>query len=271
MKHPKIESIIEKRFEKINEALDRVRLSFEDDDIRLFRVKVKKLTACLHLIDAVNKHSHQLNVPQKISKPFRLSAAIRTLQLQQTFIAKTCKEHQIPSPETYLKLLAEKVLQHTASFHKHNTTAKSFKKEEAKLVQSLPGNISNKTIDGFFAAETHKLAKLLEPVFPTDSSLHNVRTLLKDWLYLSPYIDTAITELSPYPLLATFEAIDSFTVQLGDFHDLNVAILSLHGDCLKMEIDEHERTALQNIELTWAVYYGDSDHPISGQIDPGFS
>ena len=42
MKQSEIEHIIEKRFEKINAAFDKVRMHLNEDDISLFRVKVKK-------------------------------------------------------------------------------------------------------------------------------------------------------------------------------------------------------------------------------------
>ena len=251
MKQREIEGIFKKRFEKINIAFDSVRLHFIENDIRIFRVKVKKLQACLRLMDAAKGHPHSLQLPQKIVKLYKISGAIRTLQMQQSHVRNTLNEGQIVLPEVYLALMSNKILHHIETATKLISGSRPFEKSEIKLLHLLPHHFSPKTIGKFIASEEGILEKLLSPVFLTDKSFHAIRRLLKNLLYLFPYIETDISALSAYALLSNLENIDSFTKILGSFHDLNTAIACLHTECLNIEINENEKIVLRNIESTW--------------------
>jgi CHAD domain-containing protein len=251
MKQSEIVGIIEKRFEKIDAAFDNVRMHLNEDDIRLFRVKVKKLEACLHLIDPAKDHPHPIKLPQKIARTYRLSGAIRTLQVQQNQVQKTLKGKQILPPETYLKLISDQLLQHISVFNKHIKGTKPFKKEEEKLLALLPKHLSQETVQQFIQSNADRFEKLFTPVFLPDKSFHEARKLLKTLLYTSPYLQMDISTIFPYPLLSTYEDIDALTIVLGGFHDLETAINCLHKECQKIEIDENEKSVLRNIENLW--------------------
>jgi CHAD domain len=252
MKHLKIEGIIEKRFGKINEAFESARQHFNADDIRIFRVKVKKLAACLNLIDAAKGHGHPVKLPRKVVKLNQLFGAIRTLQMQQVHIQNTIKENQIGSPETYLKFISNQILQHMEDAGKQLKGIRSFKKEEEKLLKSLPGQLNREAILQFVRSEGHILEKLLTPVFPADKSFHEARKHLKNLLYVSPYINLEMSVLSPYKVLSSFEDIDSFTKLLGSFRDLNTALDCLHTAVQKIETDENEKVILRRVEQIWS-------------------
>ena len=251
MKQSEIEHIIEKRFEKINAAFDKVRMHLNEDDIRLFRVKVKKLKACLRLIDAEKDHSDPIRLPQKIEKNYQLSGKIRTLQMQQNHVQKTLKGAHILPPVAYLKLISDQILQHILVFNKHITGTKYFKKDEEKVLALLPKQLSQKTAQQFIRSEGAMIEKLFLPVFLPDISFHEVRRILKNLLYISPYLEMDISVLSPYSVLSTYENIDAFTIILGGFHDIDTAIDYLHTACKKIEIDENEKAVLRSIEILW--------------------
>lgn len=251
MKHLQLEGIIEKRFEKLNTALDNARLHLKEEDIRVFRVKVKKLMVCLNLIKETTDNIHAIKTPNKLAKIYKVSGAIRTLQMQQTLILKTSHQHRIASPDVYLKLISEDILLNVAAFNNQTKGRTIFKKEQVKLLKLLPKNISQKKIQQFIRSEGERLASLFGPVFPADKLLHELRTLLKNLLYISPYLDLEINGLSPYRHLGTYEDLDSFTNLLGTFHDLKTAIGCMHKMCKKIEIDGNEKSALREIETLW--------------------
>jgi len=251
MKQSEIAHIIEKRFEKVNTAFDNIRMHLKEDDIRLFRVKVKKLAACIHLMDAAKGHPHPIKLPQKIVKTYQLAGAIRKLQMQYNHIQKTLKGKQMIAPDAYLKLISDQILQHISAFNKHIKGTKPFKKEEEKSLASLPEHLSQKTIQQFIQSEGDTIEKLLAPVFLPDKSFHEARKLLKTLLYISPYLEMDISSISPYAHLSTYEDMDAFTIILGGFHDLDTAINCLHTECQKIEIDENEKVVLRNIETSW--------------------
>ena len=252
MKHLKIEGILEKRFEKINEAFDKARLHFHEDDIRVFRVKVKKLAACVHLIDNAKVNGHHIELPQKIVKLDQLFGNIRTLQMQQNYVQQTIKEKLIGSPDSYLKYISDQVLQHIKDASKHIKGDEPFKEEEGKLLGLLPKHLSREAILEFVRSEGDKLEKLFTEVFLTDKLFHQVRKHLKDLLYISPYIDLEMKALSPFKFLSSFEDIDAFTKILGDFHDLNTALDCLQSAVQKIEPGEDEKATLRKLEQIWA-------------------
>jgi len=252
MKQSEIESIIEKRFEKLNTAFDNVRMQLDEENIRSCRVKIKKLAAWLQLFSGANGHSHQIKLPDKIAKAYGLLGAIREIHIQQSHIQKTLKGKQILPPVTYLKLISDSTLQRVSDFNKHIEGLKSFKKDKEKLSMLIPKHLSQKMIEQFVQSEGNKAKKLLTPVFPSEKSFHETRKYLKALLYISPCLtEEGIITLLPYAPFSTYDDIHAFTTLLGAFHDLNTAINRLHKECEEIEIDENEKTVLRHIETLW--------------------
>jgi CHAD domain-containing protein len=251
MKHQEIAGIIEKRFEKLNVAFESVRLHFTEEDIRVFRVKVKKLQACLRLMNAAKDQLQPLRLYSKIGKFYNVLGQIRSLQMLQRAIPKIGNDKHVALPETFLALIAAKLLQETSRAAKLVNGKSPLKKGEVKLLRLLPQRLSPKAIGKFIASEEVELEKLFAPVFIADQSFHAARKLLKNLLYLFPYIEMDIGALLPYALLSSQDSIDSFTNILGDFHDLNTAIAVLHRECLRVEVSEKEKTVLRVIEDIW--------------------
>jgi hypothetical protein len=251
MKHLKIEAIIEKRFEKIGEAFDKARLHFQEDDIRIFRVKVKKLSAFLQLIDKAKTHGHSIELSQHMVKLNHLFGTIRSLQMQQNYVQDRINEKNISSPDTYLKFLSDQILQHMVAAGQQVKGIASFKKEEVKLLGLLPKELSRKDMLQFVRSEGDIIEALFAPVFLTDKSLHNARKHLKNLLYIAPYTDLEIAALSPYKLLSSFEAIDEFTKLLGKFQDMDTVLGSLYLSVPKIDIDENEKINLRRLEQIW--------------------
>lgn len=251
MKHREIEEMIKKRFEKINITFEGVRLHHNEDDIRLFRVKVKKLGACLRLLDTAKSGQHSLKIPQKILRYYKVSGDIRSLQIQQQFVLRTLNEKQMELPKSYLNLLSDKILHHITTANKMIKGNQPFKKSEGNLLKLLPDQLSSKAKEQFVRSEIKILKKLLGLIFPAGKHLHEIRKLLKSLLYTWPYIVADVGLISPYTLLSNQENIDSFSVVLGKFHDINGAITMLHRDCLTLKMDESEKTVVRNMECLW--------------------
>jgi len=247
----KIEAIIQKRFEKINEALDKVRMHANEDDIRLFRVKVKKLNAFLHFINVAKAHGNPIKLPQKIDRIYHICGAIRTLQMQQEQVQKTLTEKHLSSPETYSEHIAKQILQQKEKFNKHIKGPHPFKKEEEKLLKLLPGHVSPKAIEQMIQSQGDNIEKLLIQVFPSDKSFHEARKLFKGLLYISPYLEMEMSAIPPFALSLSYEEIDAFTISLGGFHDLCTSINCLHTSVQAIKIDENEKATLRTIESLW--------------------
>jgi len=251
MKHKDIVNLIKKRFEKINFAFECVRLHFSENDIRLFRVKVKKLQACLQMLNVGIDHKDTLKVPRRILKYYEVSGVIRSLQIQQLHIHQTLEREERKLPETYLNLISSQLLNQLEMASKFRGGQSAFQKEGEKLLILLPAKISPKSIERFVRSEINTLKKLLSPVFPPDQSIHEMRKLLKGLLYTWLYIQEYMDIVSPYSLLSNRENIDAFSKVLGKFHDIDTAITLLHTGVSSLEIDENEKGILRNLEIKW--------------------
>jgi len=251
MKHADIENIIKERLDKVNSAFNKARMHLHEDDIRVFRVKVKKLAASLNLFIEANDHNDHIVVPRKIEKAFQMTGALRSLKMHQNLIKKTLDGKQLAPPEKYLKQIDEKILQYKASFNDYIKDPIPFKKTEERLMKVLPENMSEKNIRRFINVQGVVLENLISQVFPPDKTLHEIRKLLKTLLYISPYTEIEFSALFPFSLLCSYDHVVVFTAILGSFHDINVAIELLHKTCEQIEIDENEKTVLRNIEALW--------------------
>jgi len=164
MKHLKIETILEKRIEKIDAALINVRLQLQPEEIRVFRIKIKKLGAFLRLMNGAKGHRHAAKLPPKMVKIYQLLGAVRTVQLQQSHVQKT-GSGQPGSPDTYLAYLDDQLRQYSAEVHQQLKGLKPLNKAAEKILKLLPKQISRAAILQFIHLEGDALAELFTPVF----------------------------------------------------------------------------------------------------------
>lgn len=251
MKHEEIRRIIKKRFEKLDFAFDNVRLHYSEDSIRVFRVKVKKLQACLNLIHSEKGDGQPIALPTKINKLYDAAGAIRSLQIQQQYIHKTLRDKHTVLPETYLNWLTSHITNLIEIAANQSHLKQPFEKAEHQVLKELPDRLTKKTIRKFTRSNLHTLGKLLAPVFPEDESFHAVRKLLKGLLYTWPYLENNVSLISSYSTLSSEQSITSFTVLLGNFHDISSALHLLHANCFNDQFSENEREILRDIEKIW--------------------
>ncbi len=185
MKHLKIETILEKRIEKIDAALINVRLQLQPEEIRVFRIKIKKLGAFLRLMNGAKGHRHAAKLPPKMVKIYQVLGTVRTVQLQQNYVQKT-GNRQPGSPDTYLAYLDDQLQQYSAEVHQQLKGLKPLKKTAEKILKLLPKQSSRAAILQFIHSEGDTLAELFTPVFPSDESFHEATKLLKNLLHISP-------------------------------------------------------------------------------------
>ncbi|EHQ24956.1 CHAD domain-containing protein [Mucilaginibacter paludis] len=252
IKHHEIDNIVKTRFEKINIGLESIRLHFHEDDIRVFRVKVKKLAACIQLINAARGQQHKaIKIPPRLLKYFEVAGIVRNLQLQKLYVETTLDARQAMRAGAYLNLVSNKILHHMVVASQIMKGVQPFKRAEINLLKLLPDHLSSKSAAQFVRSEIKKLEKLLMPVFPSDDSLHEIRKLLKGLLYVWPHIGDKVAQTSPYGLLSGKENIAAFTEVLGKFHDMDTAIGLLHDCCLNRDTEESEKEILRTLERLW--------------------
>ena len=251
MKRPQIVNIIKKKYKRINLAFDKIIRHFNENDIHVFRVEVKKLRAFLRLVGAGMDETPKLKLRKKLHKFYKALGIIRSLQIQQQRIQEVSEDKYSTLPKTYLNLLTTKIATNIDLFQEQAKGVKPFKKGEQKLLSILPGKLRLIRIREFIRSEVNKLEKLLEPFSTADESLHSIRKLLKDLLYTWPYIKVEAAIILPAAMISGQEDLSSITKLLGDFQDTCVGLNLLHADYIDQEINESKRKLLRDIERKW--------------------
>lgn len=211
-------------FKKLTKHYERSLEDFDADDIHHFRVEMKKLRAFIRLVNLAQP-DHQHKIPGSIKKIYHLVGNIRNLQLQQQRIANLTRELMLEMPRSYLQSLHndEKLFQKVARQTAGEVSLGDFEK---KLVNQAPYELNNEIINVYLQKNKTRLAGLLMLPVYYDEALHDVRKVLKDLMYNYEYLENALSAYMP-DALNDFKTVETFTVALGDFYDLCIALFLL--------------------------------------------
>ncbi|MGZ3949819.1 MAG: CHAD domain-containing protein [Flavisolibacter sp.] len=245
MKAETIVEIYKERLRKIKRHYERLLEEFKVEEIHHFRVEVKKLRAFMRLLSA-GYTAHKIILPQEIKSFYRMAGLMRNLQLYQVRISSLCEELSLPKPLLYLQSLHEEetTLRLSMAQVADNLSWKEFQNE---LIGNVREQLTGRTIKAFVRRSREKLEELFSLPVYYEEVLHNIRKLLKDLMYNSKYIASALTVSLP-PELRSLKTIEPLTVALGDLYDLHGALNLLNSEKAKSITDVNELTVLQALE-----------------------
>jgi CHAD domain-containing protein len=238
MKRKKIRGVIKSSFKKM-ESLSKKRFSdYAIENIHSFRIEVKKLRAFLHVIHQVqNKHAPHL--PKQIKKIYQLLGQIRTHQLQRLSIRKIVKKTNAGVPKTYVGILQDETTTQIARANKLLGKKNIFRSKD--LISKLPAKIPKASLNNYLSSQKNKLFVLISTKNISDEQLHQIRKILKELLYISPYIINK--EKSPENLILSKANIKEITEKLGNFHDICMAINLLSPEYIDKISSGQERNS----------------------------
>lgn len=251
MKHTEIRDIIEGRYQKINMAFNKVMEAFGTDEIRLFRVEVKKLRAFLKLVRTMRDGSHAGRLPARLRKFYGAIGIVRNLQVQEQRILTEATAGSYALPSQYLHLLEEEKTTNVAVAAKIGSGKSPFRKGMDQVVAILPGKLHPRMIKQFVSSEISAMEQLLTPASPDDETLHLMRKLIKDLQYTWTYITKDPAVAISYGLPVAKDDFKRITARLGDFQDISDGLELLNADSLDRIDNEGERSVLQHIERKW--------------------
>ena len=243
MKREEIIDVFHKRLKKIKKCYSLVVQDFDIDAIHDFRVEIKKLRAFIRLLNTETAN-HQIKIPGRIKEFYGATGEIRNLQLHEQKLVSFCSERQLDLPGHYLSVL-------DVLGKKEKEKAKrvgdriSFNHFEKSLIQAAPLTLSDESVQYFVLQKQRALQRLLQDT--SDETLHEIRKILKDFLYNWGFISTYVSFFLPQ-YFTDSKNIDSMTTMLGDFHDVCVAISFFNSSLTEMKNEGVEKEQCELIK-----------------------
>jgi CHAD domain-containing protein len=244
------ESIVRKRYDKIDKALKRLTTSFAPEDIHRFRLQVKKLRSYLSLAGTGKQKSNRLKLPTKLHQFYHVIGFVRNLQLQQQRITPLDHAQYSNFITHYLLLISKDIDYGIVQAMRIVRRKKTFTKERDRLLAHLPSKLKKATCQKFTRQHLEELKELLQPSSLSDDALHAVRKLLKDVLYTWHYTNKVKSSI-PVPEWMSMEEISTIIKMLGSFHDKCEALDLLHIHYKQQESDSDQRLMWRMLENSW--------------------
>ncbi|NTS42451.1 CHAD domain-containing protein [Flavisolibacter sp. BT320] len=241
MKKSELEKIVDKRCRHLQE--EQRRLGEDVDANHNFRVEIKKLRALLRLLRQEDDAATALRLPKPVRQLYTTVGDVRSCQLQKAFVILACKELDSPPPAGYLQWLQQKEIEATERV-RGKAKQVSILKLRDEILRSLPAAWDKESAANYLRETKTRLAAYLAAAALTDDALHDIRKLLKDLLYVWPYLEGVVAEIFP-PQFFNRETCQQLAERLGSFQDCCVALTLFHPDLLPdLSAEEQQRLVL---------------------------
>jgi CHAD domain-containing protein len=209
--------ILDKRCHRLQKHKEQLLAGFAAEANHDFRVEVKKLRAFLRLLRFSQPQAEGLHLPRSFHQFYQAVGEVRSMQIQKKWVEEICKELACSVPAGYMEVLARKEKEAIRSV-KDKAKEISLPAIHDHLVKAVHGSWHKKDAEAFVRKKREKLVTYLASVTLTDEVLHNVRKLLKNLLYVWPWIEVEMVQAFPSRYF-TKEACLSLAGKLGNFQD----------------------------------------------------
>jgi CHAD domain-containing protein len=247
-KEEKWETYLDDRFSRIHIVLEKVNNSFDTTDIHDFRVEVKKLKALIRLFNSAALDSPICQFPKKLNKIYKALGHLREWQLQRQKIISAYEDQNNSPPKSYINKISKKAEQHKRKTGKLLTPLPSMEKEKEKIKKHFHHTISPVTKQSFVEKQMKIIHELLLSGAHDDDSMHYMRKMLKDAQYTLSGSENESEKNDGHARLKTIQAVTS---QLGELHDLHIALILLKKELKSLKNHDSGKMQLNNIMLSW--------------------
>jgi len=234
MKKNKILKNLEELFGKIEMFSETVINDFHKERIHRLRVNIKKLRACLRLLNMGTNDSKVLRIPRSLKKFYRRAGNIRNIQNHRAWIYQFFRGRQRPAG--YLAFLRKKIYEEKIEMKDASLSSSLFRHEWNKIENRLPDKINSDTIAAFMD-QKKSIIRIILSSEKTDEMLHSLRKQLKDIQYNEKLIRYFMGPDRP-PVM---ENIKKLTELLGNHQDYVIHLGFLESnDIEKLSTEERK-------------------------------
>lgn len=260
MKAKELETVVENHFKTLKKLGLKISAHFEKEAIHDFRVTVKKLRAFLRLIKQGAKDADKLKITSEFKELYGYLGITRNLDLVEQLVYKLAVEDHNLLPVKYLQ-----VLKTDAEDWKLKVVAMPVQdlveNERYFLLKSLPTRLTKGNIHKFLRGNKKELLALIALSQISDDQLHEVRKILKDFLYNWKYIKNDAVLILP-GLLASEGNLKAITDMLGAYQDLSTALHMLETSYHDTPAYNEEQVTINVIIEKWKLHLQTIRQPI---------
>lgn len=236
---------LQKRYHNLNRYRPDVLEEFDVEAIHRFRLEIKKLRAFLRLLNGSGEQQKGLRIGRKLRDFYHAAGNVRCLQLQKEMVLQWCRQFHYAEPLAYLAILHQKE-EEAKILVREEGQLLSLEKEESRVLKAAHHGFDDRLEQAFVALKKAALVQFLSAFELNDETLHSIRKVLKDLLYVWNWIGPFIEEAFD-PKHFNRDACIKLTDRLGDFQDLCIAMTFLTTDYLDAVPDLQEKTVLQRL------------------------
>lgn len=248
LKKEKWHGIIEHRFKKTADALQKIEKDCSGDHIHDFRVEIKKLKAFTNLIGYNVPDPAACKIPKPLTKLYKALGSLREWQIQKQNIVKAAGELQFEKPLNYLHKISRETDACQRRVRSLIQRVPDSKKMAERIKNNGPDDLSPASITRFIQTKIQKVQELLQNGNKDDESMHDMRKKIKDVQYiLSGLAKTGEIDKASAPL----ESVQQVSTLLGDFHDLCTTQLLLKKELNINRKETDEKKLLRKIKDNW--------------------
>ena len=225
------EVLIGKRINKLKGYYGNVLEDFEMEEIHKFRLQIKKLRAFLRLINKARRGTKKIKVNKYFLDFYRTIGHIRNLQLHQKNVLEVCRNNNNELPKSYLECLHKQETE-TKQLVRNMASTISIHDLNQNIADALPLKIRRRSIAKFVADKKASLISLLLTLPYSDTDLHSVRKILKDYLYTWVIIKHSVATNFQLSRVKQKE-IKMIGEELGNFQDCCLALSFFKPECIR--------------------------------------
>ncbi len=187
MKNDEIQTVVKQHFKIIDKLFRKIIIDFNTEDIREFRLEIKKLRSFLRLLNFESASGHPLRITKKLKTFYGYTGIIRNLQLNLKNIDGYYENKTGRIPGSYIRKIEKEMQYWKANTKTFMDLDSNFYNDEEIMLAELPDKLTKTSVQRFLQYVFHELNVLVKHS-DDDEVLHSIRKLIQDIVYNLPYI-----------------------------------------------------------------------------------
>ena len=218
------------------------------DDIHDFRITVKKLKAIIRLFNAVSTRASACRFPKSLNKVYKTLGFMRECQIQKQKILKAANEMGGMEPLIYLKKINRKTELFKQKVIRSIQSLPDVNKKKDQIINDCSEEITGTSITQYIQTKMDAIQLLLRNRQCDDEHMHEMRKKIKD----IQYIFSGVAKNDHIPVSSSqLRTIQRVSAELGEFHDLCVAIVLLKKELKLRDKELDEQKILRKTKDNW--------------------
>jgi CHAD domain-containing protein len=239
---------IDYRFGKIEHVLYKLTTDCTAENIHDFRVEIKKLKALIRLFSFSIRETSACKFPKSLNKVYKSLGSLREWQIQKQRITKAAGEMHYVGTLDYKHKIDRKTDVCRRRVIELIRRLRDWKKNRDQIKNNCPEKSGPESISAFIQMKMHAIQDSLLSGDYNDESMHDMRKKLKDVQYI---LSAAKKEEEIKKHTARLKSVQSVSGNLGNFHDLCIALLMLKKEIKMLHKKTSEKKLLWKIRDNW--------------------